>query len=286
MQQDVTATDVTLPPAGAGPLGDNGAAMPSTPPPTLDILHLDDHLVAVHKPAGMLVHRTALAAPDERFAMQTVRDQLGRHVFPVHRLDRGTSGVLLMALDPGTAHQLSLVFAGHSATKTYLGFVRGWPPLQGEVDHPLSRLDEDLPRTDRGVSRAAQPARTSWQRLGCLEVASDLGPHPTCRYALLHLWPHSGRQHQLRRHLKHLSHPLIGDATYGKGPHNRWWAARLGLARLWLHAARLQLPHPATGTPLDLAAPPGREWAVLTAQPGWAWEAGTQGVFTAGSDCR
>lgn len=253
----------------------------------LPLLHLDAHLVAVHKPAGMLVHRSALAAPGERFAMQVVRDQLGRHVYPVHRLDRGTSGVLVMALDPATAKQLTGLFAAHQVAKTYLGFVRGWPAVQGTVDHPLSRLEEDLPRTDRGVSTAAQPARTDWRRLARLEVASELGPHPTCRYALLELRPHTGRRHQLRRHLKHLSHPLIGDATYGKGVHNRWWAARLGMARLWLHAMRLQLPHPATGAALDLAAPPGPEWARLAGQAGWVWDdPAAQGVFTGGSDCR
>ena len=251
-------------------------AHPVAPPQAdhapLTVLHLDDHLVAVDKPAGMMVHRSAIAEPQERYVLQTLRDQLGRHVYPVHRLDRGTSGVLVMALDRTTAHTLTDTFAHHRVTKVYLGLTRGWPASEGQVDHALSRIDEDRPRTDRGVSEAPQPAVTDWQRLARLEVASELGPHPTSRYALLQLSPHTGRQHQLRRHLKHISHPLIGDATYGKGPHNRWWAARLGLARLWLHAQWLELPHPAGGDTLRLQARPGPEWQALCDWPGWLWD--------------
>lgn len=238
----------------------------------LPVLHLDDHLVAIDKPAGMMVHRSAIAAPQERYVLQTLRDQLGRHVYPVHRLDRGTSGVLVMALDRASAHTLTDTFTQHRTTKVYLGFARGWPAEQGEVDHPLSRIDEDLPRVDRGVSATPQSAVTDWLRLGRLEVPSELGPHPTSRYALLQLTPRTGRQHQIRRHLKHISHPLIGDATYGKGPHNRWWATRLGVTRLWLHAHQLELPHPVTGAPLRLQARPGPEWQRLLAWPGWAWD--------------
>lgn len=241
-------------------------------PPPLTVLHLDDHLVAIDKPAGMMVHRSAIAEPQQRYVLQTLRDQLGRHVYPVHRLDRGTSGVLVMALDRDSAHTLTDSFTRHLATKVYLGFVRGWPASQGRIDHPLSRIEEDLPRTDRGVSAVPQAAVTDWVRLGRLEVASDLGPHPTSRYALLQLTPHTGRQHQLRRHLKHVSHPLIGDATYGKGVHNRWWSAQLGQARLWLHAQWLELPHPRTGMPLKLQAPPGPEWQRLRVWPGWDWD--------------
>ena len=240
----------------------------------LDILFRDDRLVAVDKPAGMLVHRTPLAARDERFVLQTLRDRLGRHVFPVHRLDRGTSGVLLFALDADTARRLTESFEAKAVRKRYVALVRGWPATAGEIDHPLARLDEDLPSTDRGVSDAPQPALTRYRRLATLEVAVALGgPHPTSRYALLSLWPETGRQHQLRRHLKHASHPIIGDATYGKGVHNRWWAQQLGIARLWLHAAALQLPHPHSGEPLCIEAPCGPEWQALLAVPGWHWEA-------------
>lgn len=236
--------------------------------PTL--LYLDDRLVAVRKPPGLLVHRTPLAAREERFAMQMVRDMLGRHVYLVHRLDRGTSGVLLLALDPDTARRLAGQFELQRTRKTYIGFVRGWPAEAGVIEHPLARIEEDLPRTDRGLVDQPKDALTRWRRLGRIEVASTIGPHPSCRYALLELKPETGRQHQIRRHLKHASHPLVGDATYGKGVHNRWWAQRLGVTRLWLHALRLELEHPASGKPLVLEAPLTTEWHALLGQPGWA----------------
>ncbi|AKJ30032.1 pseudouridine synthase [Caldimonas brevitalea] len=243
-------------------------------PPTLPVLHLDDRLVAVHKPAGLLVHRTPLARRDEHFALQCVRDQLGgAHVYPVHRLDRGTSGVLLFARDPATARQLTQQFESQAVHKRYLAFVRGWPAPQGEIDHALSRLEEDRPDTSRGVSTEAQPALTRFRRLATLEVDAALGPHPTSRYAALQVEPETGRQHQIRRHLKHISHPIVGDATYGKGVHNRWWAQRLGLQRLWLHAWSIEFAHPDSGSTLRVQAPPGPEWERLWAEPRWRWEA-------------
>ncbi|MCW7537667.1 pseudouridine synthase [Aquabacterium sp. A7-Y] len=239
-------------------------------PPRLPVLYLDERMVAVHKPPALLVHRTPLARDDEFFALQLVRDQLGgSHVWPVHRLDRGTSGVLLFARDAATARTLSLQFESQAVTKTYLALVRGWPAAEGVIDHALARIEEDRPDESRGISEDAQQALTRWRRLATLETESSLGPHPTSRYALLEVKPETGRQHQIRRHLKHISHPLIGDATYGKGPHNRWWAARLGIQRLWLHAAELRLAHPVSGEPLRLAAPPGADWQALLAQPGW-----------------
>jgi tRNA pseudouridine65 synthase len=238
-------------------------------PAACTVLHLDDHLVAMDKPPGLLVHRSPIASGDTRFALQMLRDHLGRAVYPVHRLDRGTSGVLLMALDVDTARALNGQFESHAVDKTYVALVRGWPEAQGVIDHPLRRIDDGTPRDDRGRATDAQRALTSFRRLARLECASPLPPHPTARYALVAVQPQTGRQHQIRRHLKHASHPLIGDATYGKGDHNRWWAHCLGVTRLWLHAARLTLTHPATGQPLVLHAPLGPEWRVLLAQPGW-----------------
>jgi Pseudouridylate synthases, 23S RNA-specific len=250
--------------------------------PDMDLLPIllhDEHLVVVDKPPGMLVHRTPLAGRDERFVLQTLRDQLGRHVYPVHRLDRGTSGVLLFALDADTAHRLTGRFAARETHKRYLALVRGWTDAAGRIDHPLSRLDEEPPpQTDRGVVTTPQPALTRYERLATLEVENGLGPHPTSRYALLSLVPETGRQHQLRRHLKHASHPIIGDATYGKGDHNRWWARQLGIARLWLHAQRLELPHPWSGQPLRIEAPPDAHWRRLCALPGWRWDRAEPGL--------
>ena len=233
----------------------------------LPVLHLDAWLVAVHKPPGLLVHRTGLDAHETRFAMQMVRDQLGRLVYPVHRLDKGTSGVLLFALTPEVARELGAAFEGQRVHKRYIAFVRGWPAGRMLVDHALR--EEDTAR-----DAPAQPATTFIERLAPLELPEPDGRHATTRAALVQAEPHTGRRHQIRRHLKHIAHPVIGDATHGKGPLNRWWAARLGLQRLWLHALEIELPHPAReGERLRIGSgieqPWNEDWQVLLRHEGW-----------------
>lgn len=215
-------------------------------PPPLHILWQDDHLVAVYKPAGWLVHRTGLDAGETRFVMQTLRDQLRQHVYPVHRLDKGTCGVLVMALHSDAARALSQAFEQHATHKRYLAMVRGWPPAEAEVNHPL-RPDDAPP------DAPVQDAHTRFRTLAQLTLPQASDPRfATTRAALVEAVPTTGRRHQIRRHLKHLAHPIIGDATHGKGPLNRWWAERLGQQRLWLHAWQLSLPHPVTGEWLQL----------------------------------
>lgn len=224
----------------------------------LPIVYQDAHLIAIDKPAGLLVHRSALDAGETRFALQRLRDQVGRRLWPVHRLDRGTSGVLLFALDAASAHALALDFEAGRVRKTYLAVVRGWPAAAGLIDHPLRRLPDDL-RGPRGT--LTQAAQTRFRTLACHTLPLPDRGFPDTRCALVELQPQTGRRHQLRRHCKHMAHPLLGDASYGKGTLNRAVAAQLGVARLWLHALRLELAHPATGRPLAIEAPPGAEWA-------------------------
>lgn len=224
----------------------------------LAILYGDDYLVAVDKPPGLLVHRTGLDAGETRFALQMLRDQLGRPVWPVHRLDKGTSGVLLFALDAGTARVMGQAFeTGEGLHKTYHAVVRGWPADEGLIDHPLSRMRED--RGDR--RQEVQEARTRFRTLERYELPLPQGSFATTRCALMELQPLTGRRHQLRRHMKHLSHPLIGDATHGKGALNRDLEARLGVRRLWLHASRIGLRHPVSGEPLCVEASLAADWA-------------------------
>jgi tRNA pseudouridine65 synthase len=230
------------------------------------VVYRDEWLVAVDKPPGLLVHRSEVDRHETRFAVQLVRDRIGQPVWPVHRLDRGTSGVLLFALSAEVAGALGRAFETDAVTKCYLALVRGWPEASGIIDHPLRPLDDDsAPNFDR----APQDAVTRYERLARLELGAPDDRHPTSRYALVALHPASGRRHQLRRHLKHIAHPIIGDATYGKGRHNRAIAARTGATRLWLHASTLALAHPVTGHAVVLEAPPGAEWQRLFALPGW-----------------
>ena len=221
------------------------------------ILYQDEKLVAVDKPPGLLVHRTGLDAGETQFALQLLRDQLGRPVWPAHRLDKGTSGVLLFALDAETARALGQSFeAPDRVHKTYRAVVRGWPPAEGLIDHPLKRLDDDA----RAGRVEVQEAQTRYHTLERYELPLAYGGFPATRCALVALEPLTGRRHQLRRHMKHIAHPIIGDATHGKGPLNRTVAELLGLQRLWLHALRLELIHPVRGTALSIHAQPGAEW--------------------------
>lgn len=233
----------------------------------LDILYRDDVLVAVHKPPGLMVHRSELDRRETRFAVQLLRGQLGRHVFPAHRLDRGTSGVLLFAFDGRTAARLGQAFESGAVEKRYLAVVRGWPEPAGSIDHPLRRLEDGKDVDDADAPRLV--ARTDYRRLACAEVPIPSPGHDTTRVALVEVTPHTGRQHQVRRHLKHISHPVLGDANYGKGPLNRAFAALYGTGRLLLACADLRLVHPADGRPLLLHAPLEPAFAGLCARLGW-----------------
>lgn len=223
----------------------------------MNILYRDDYLVSVDKPSGLLVHRTGLDAGETRFALQLLRDQIGRPVWPVHRLDKGTSGVLLFALDADTARTMGLAFErGEAMRKTYRAVVRGWPADAGVIDHPLKRMPDDM----RSGREEIQDALTHYRALARYELPLAQGQFASTRCALVELQPVTGRRHQLRRHMKHIAHPIIGDATHGKGPLNRALADLLGLQRLWLHAGRLELRHPISGQDVVIEALPGAEW--------------------------
>lgn len=221
----------------------------------LPILYRDEALVAVHKPSGLLVHRTDIDRHETRFAVQIVRDQLGCKVHAVHRLDKGTSGVLVFALQSEVAQALTAQFEAQQVTKAYLAIVRGHPEEQGEIDHPLMRIRDDYEWRGEQMGLEAQAAVTRFRRLAAVELEAAVDKYPTSRYALLELEPQTGRRHQLRRHLKHISHPIIGDSTYGKGRHNRFFQQAFGCHRMLLASVSLTLNHPATGLPLTVAAP-------------------------------
>ena len=230
----------------------------------LDILYLDDYLAIVNKPAGWLVHRTPLDKGESRFVLQTLRDQIGQPVWPAHRLDKGTSGVLVFALSSAVASALGLAFeSGEGLHKTYRAIVRGWPADEQFIDHPLKRMPDDM----RSQREEVQSAQTRLRTLRRGEWPIPQGTFPSVRWAQVELQPLTGRRHQLRRHAKHIAHPILGDATHGKGPLNRAVAAHLGVSRLWLHALQLALRHPVTGEALSVQAPVGPEWACWASKP-------------------
>ena len=227
--------------------------MPVGGPGALPILYRDNWLIAVHKPAGMLVHRSDLDRHETRFALQLLRDRIGRPVYPVHRLDKGTSGLLLFALERGVGRALSEQFEQGDVEKRYLAVVRGYPPEAGVVDHPLAPLADTYAGLSAG--RTARAAVTRYRCLARAELPYSVDRYPSSRYALVELAPLTGRRHQLRRHMKHIAHPIIGDATHGKGRHNRLFRDLFGCRRLLLAAVTLGLTHPVSGEPLFLRAP-------------------------------
>lgn len=224
----------------------------------MDILYQDQLLVAVHKPSGLLVHRSMLDRHETRFALQMVRDLTGRHVHTVHRLDKATSGVLLFAFEPQVAAALSGAFEHRAVGKRYLAIVRGHPPAAGTIDHALLLRHEEAgtARTDGPL----QQAITHYRRCEAFELPVRVDRYPTSRYALVELDPETGRRHQLRRHLKHLSHPIIGDTSWGKSAHNRLFAERFGVARLLLACTALRFAHPADGRMLSIESPPAADF--------------------------
>jgi len=237
----------------------------------LPIIHLDEHLVVIDKPPGLLVHRSEIDRHETRFAVQLLRDQLGRRVYPVHRLDKGTSGLLVFAFDPAVASALGEAFASRAVDKRYLAVVRGHPPAELLIDHALAPPVDPYLRVDK---TAAQPARTRLLRLATTEQPWAVDRYPGSRYALVALEPETGRRHQLRRHMKHIAHPILGDATYGVGRHNRRLASELGVARLLLAAVRLRFVHPVTQASLDVSCRPGDGFAELLEQ--WTWAPAAQ----------
>lgn len=225
----------------------------------LEVLQQDGRLVALAKPSGLVVHRSQ-RAPERDTCQRLLRDQLGRRVWPVHRLDRGTSGVLLFALDALTARALAVAFAERRVRKTYLAITRGYAPEAGEVDHALT------PTEGAGV---AAPAVTRFSCLARVELPHAVGRYASARYSLVRAEPLTGREHQVRRHLRHVAHPIVGDVTWGDSRHNRFFRERFGLRRLLLHALRLELCHPHDGRALVLRAPLPQELRALCVGLGW-----------------
>ena len=226
----------------------------------LPLLHLDRELAAFDKPPGLLVHPSALDAHETRTALALAQDALGERLWPLHRLDKATSGVLLFGRGADAARAMRTAFEAGRVRKRYLALVRGWPEPEGEIDAPLAR-DPERPST--GQPRLA--ATTRWRVLERFEWPFETRPrHPTSRYALVEVEPLTGRRHQIRRHFKQLAHPLVGDTTHGKGEHNRAVAEWLGTRRLWLHAWRVEVGR-ADGT-VSIEAAPGAQWAPLVAR--------------------
>lgn len=238
----------------------------------LTLLYRDNRIAIFNKPSGLLLHRSFIDRHEKLFALQMARNLLGQRVYPVHRLDRPTSGLLLFALSPEDAATLTESFTSGAVSKTYLAICRGIPPESGVIDYPLI---EEQDRCDpyRQEGKEAQSAVTCFRRLAAVELEHRVGRYPTSRYSLVEATPATGRRHQIRRHFKHIFHPLIGDVNYGEGRHNRFFREEFGCARLLLHASGLTFPHPEDGRLLTVQAPLDPVFAAIVDTLGWngAW---------------
>ncbi|TEW44314.1 tRNA pseudouridine(65) synthase TruC [Psychromonas algicola] len=222
--------------------------------PELTILYQDDYVVAIDKPSGLLVHRSWLDTNATEFAVQKLRDQIGQHVYPVHRLDRPTSGVLLFVLDKDSARHLMQQFIDHTTEKRYLAVVRGHID-QGILDYPLKYQYDKIADKKADQIKPAQDAITEYRCLAKTEVPIAVGPYQASRYSLVELVPKTGRKHQLRRHMKHLRHPIVGDTSHGDGKHNTMFREHFAIHRLLLHAEYLSFIHPKTEQRIEVHAP-------------------------------
>lgn len=209
----------------------------------LELVYRDEHMVAINKPHGLLVHRSKLAADASEFAVQLLRDQLGQRVTPVHRLDRKTAGVLLFALNDDVNRKLNAMFDHGEVHKTYLALVRGYTDKEATVNYPLRKENGQL-----------QEAITRYQSLEYTEVSIPLGKHSTQRYTLVEVNPLTGRMHQIRKHFNHLRHPIIGDRPHGCNKQNRLFKEKWNMNTMLLHASKIQLQHPVSGKNLVIEA--------------------------------
>jgi len=224
----------------------------------LDILYRDEHLIAINKPHGLLVHRSSIAADVEVFALQLLRDQVGQVVYPAHRLDRKTGGVLLFAFDKQTEIAMQKQFTANLVRKKYLAIVRGHTPDTEDIDYPLRKENGTL-----------QEAFTTYRTLNRAELDVPLGNHPTSRYSLVEATPATGRMHQLRKHFAHVFHPIIGDRTHGCNKQNKLFKEKWEMETMLLHASSLTFNHPHSGESIAVEAPLQPEFIRVMGLMGW-----------------
>lgn len=209
----------------------------------LEIVYQDEHLIAVNKPHGLLVHRSKIANDATEFALQLLRDQIGKQVNPTHRIDRKTGGLLLFAFDKEVEIAMQKQFQEGQVDKSYLAILRGHTPDQMDIDYPLAKENGTL-----------QEAFTSFTTLQRAELPIQSGKHPTSRYSLVLAKPKTGRMHQLRKHFAHIFHPIIGDRPHGCNKQNRFFKEQFEMNTMLLHASELSFDHPVTGARITLNA--------------------------------
>lgn len=215
----------------------------------LEIVYRDETLAVINKPHGLLVHQSPIARDAEEFALQLLRDQLGQTVYPAHRLDRKTSGILVFTLDKPTDRLMQQQFQNKGVEKKYLALLRGFSPSEMTIDYALAKEDGTV-----------QDAVTHFRTLEQFELAIPFGKHSTSRYSLVEANPETGRMHQLRKHFAHIFHPIIGDRPHGCNKQNKFWLENFQMNTMLLHASEVSFVHPHTNEIITIKAPVSDEF--------------------------
>lgn len=227
--------------------------------PPIEILFEDTDLLVLNKPSDILVHKSMIDRHDKLNIVDWLENQLSAKVFSVHRLDKPTSGCLIFAKSKGIAQKINGLFSEHKVVKSYIAIVRGYTDEEGQIDYPLKEEIDKMEDSRTSRVLAAKSAITDYKRLATLELPIPNKRHSTTRYSLVELFPKTGRKHQLRRHMAHIRHPIIGDTRHGDGTQNTIARTHLGCHRLLLHAKTLTLPHPSSDETLKIIACPPPE---------------------------
>jgi tRNA pseudouridine65 synthase len=201
--------------------------------------------------------------------LQLVRDQIGKYVYPIHRLDKPTSGVLLFALSAEMAQTMSLLFRSSQVHKEYIAIVRGFTEDTSLIDYPLKQMLDTKEQKKQGITKEVQEAQTQFQRLATVELPFPVSRYPVARYSLIKLLPKTGRKHQLRRHMKHIFHPIVGDTKHGRGEHNKLFREKYECHRLLLHSNKISFTHPILKEILVINASLDHTWLRLFRDFGW-----------------
>lgn len=220
------------------------------------ILYEDDYLIAVDKPSGLLVHPSWISQPDEPTLMGLLKDHCRlEKLHTIHRLDRATSGIILVGKEVESSKRMQVQFQAREVKKEYECLVRGWlQDTTGSIDYPLVPKYDKFADPLASQDKEAKSAVTDYRVIGQTELDIPVGRYSTSRYSRVACFPHTGRKHQIRRHMKHLLHPIIGDTKYGEGRHNRMFREHFHLHRLVLMAKSIQFTHPITDKTLTLHA--------------------------------